>query len=135
MRPVDDSQRASVIDSMPEVRKKSQKQCASQALSLEKKRCECCLQALPRGIRGHLFSFEFTPPMNPRAIREGKKTTFREPQPGRRLQRSEAALALIKDSNRLAQIFFAEVGPEFFGHENFSIAQLPEQEVGEAHLA
>ena len=46
-----------------------------------------------------------------------------------------AAFAALELANGLEQMDAAEVGPETLGDENFSVGDLPEEVVGEAHLA
>src|SRR5215472_1252027 len=46
-----------------------------------------------------------------------------------------AALALLKVEDRLEEVALAEVGPERGGDPDLAVRDLPEQEVGDAHLA
>ncbi len=53
-------------------------------------------------------------------------------------ERSEAAVSPSSGpelGDGGVKISFAEVRPEFWGDVEFGVAELPEQEVGEAHLA
>src|SRR4249919_4103791 len=54
---------------------------------------------------------------------------------GRRLDAAVASIALLVGEHRLQEIAAAEVGPQRFGHPDFSVGDLPKQKIADAHLA
>ena len=51
------------------------------------------------------------------------------------LKPAEAALAAGVFLDGLEEVLFAELGPELIGNDDLCVADLPEEEVGDPHLA
>ena len=51
------------------------------------------------------------------------------------IEAAEASIALLESGDAFQQVFAAKIGPEALRHEDFGIGDLPEEVVGDAHLA